>query len=178
MSCATEPEEGIWAPVISSDGIAQVEIRLNCQDQVLNGEPYPPGPPWYIHIWGRCEAADCDWGLTGAVRLGTGPLHGRYDQGFARRFVYLQLAGDDELWVSLATQFSDTERANYTVESWFRRAPYARVQVHEVEASTKRHVAKEGIAAASLLDLKPVGPHVVAMERDVRGPIPKASKRL
>lgn len=55
-----------------------------CQDQIDNGQPYPPGPPWYMRIFGKCHPTDCDWGQVGAQRLSTGHIYATYDQGFAR----------------------------------------------------------------------------------------------
>src|SRR5829696_9214700 len=83
--CVVQREEGKWRNAdAATRSITRIELRFTCQDQILNGEPYPPGPPWHIHIWGKCHPTDCDWGEIGAERLGSGHIYGRYNQGFAR----------------------------------------------------------------------------------------------
>lgn len=61
--CLTQPEDGTWR---NSDpntlSLTQAVLQFICQDQILNGEPHPPGPPWRVHLWGDCLPTDCDWG--------------------------------------------------------------------------------------------------------------------
>ena len=107
MSCAQQNEEGLWVSPAGTNSITRAELRFNCQDQILNGEPYPPGPPWYIHLWGACSPTDCDWGEVGARRLDSGVIFAVYDHGFARVGVYVQVVAPGELWLFAATHYTD-----------------------------------------------------------------------
>lgn len=59
---------------------------------MMNGAPYPPGPAWYVHAVGKCEPVDCDWHEVGAQRLATAHILAVYEQGSARRYVYLRMS--------------------------------------------------------------------------------------
>lgn len=123
-SCATPPEQGNW---INADpntrSITRIQLRFVCQDQILNGQPYPPGPPWYVHVYGKCYPTDCDWGEVGARRLDTGHIYAVYDQGFAKRYVYAKMSQyrPGQLWVYMRTDFTDPSRADYETQNWFIR---------------------------------------------------------
>ena len=53
MVCAEQLEDGSWANVdLNTRSLTRADLRFICQDQVLNGQQYPPGPPWYVHLWG------------------------------------------------------------------------------------------------------------------------------
>ncbi len=122
--CIQPPEEGTW---INTDpntrSIPRIQLRFVCQDQILNGQPYPPGPPWYVHVWGACSPTNCDWGEVGAQRLGTGHIFATYNQGFARRYVYAKMSiyRPGQLWVYIWTDFTDPGRADYAINAWFHR---------------------------------------------------------
>ena len=122
--CIQPPEEGTW---INTDpntrSIPRIQLRFVCQDQILNGQPYPPGPPWYVHVWGACSPTNCDWGEVGAQRLGSGFIYATYDQGFARRYVYAKMSQyrPGQLWVYIWTDFTDPGRADYAINAWFHR---------------------------------------------------------
>lgn len=122
--CLAQPEDGSW---INSDpqtrSLTRIELRFNCQDQILNGQPYPPGPPWRVHIWGSCSPQDCDWGQADAERLSTNHIYAFYDQGFARRHVYARMSQyrPGQLWVYTYTDFTDPNRPDYDVHNWFVR---------------------------------------------------------
>src|SRR5262245_6244182 len=82
--CVQPPEEGTWINTeANTRSIPRIQLRFVCQDQILNGQPYPPGPPWYVHVWGACSPTNCDWGEVGAQRLSSGHIFATYDQGFA-----------------------------------------------------------------------------------------------
>jgi hypothetical protein len=95
-----------------------------CQDRVLNGAPYPPGPVWYVHAVGKCKPVDCDWHEVGAQRLATAHILAVFDQETARRYVYVRMSQSrpDLLWAWIYTDFKDPTRASYGVSDWFRRA--------------------------------------------------------
>ncbi len=122
--CMVPAEVGRWVNAdTSTRSLTRVEIRFVCQDQILNGQPYPPGPPFYVHLWGKCHPADCDWGEVGAQELGTGQIFASYNQGFARRYVWAKMSQyrPGQLWVYTWTDFADPQRADYGVHNWFRR---------------------------------------------------------
>lgn len=122
--CAQQPEEGVWRNADpNTRSITRVDLRFVCQDQILNGEPYPPGPPWYMHLFGKCHPTDCDWGEVGAQRLGSGHIYTVYRQGFATRYVYAKMSQyrPGQLWVYIYTDFADPGRADYTSQDWFVR---------------------------------------------------------
>jgi hypothetical protein len=122
--CLVQPENGNW---INTDpntrSLTRIQVRFTCQDQILNGEPYPPGPPWHVHVFGRCHPTDCDWGEVGAQRLSTGHIYAFYDQGFAKRYVWARMSQyrPGQLWVYTWTNFVDPARQDYGAHNWFRR---------------------------------------------------------
>jgi hypothetical protein len=122
--CAAQDEDGSWVNAdANTNSITRIQVRFVCQDQILNGQPYPPGPPWYVHVFGKCHPTDCDWGEVDAQRLSTGHIYGSYDQGFAKRYVYARMSQyrPGQLWVYIYTDFTDPNRSDYDVHNWFRR---------------------------------------------------------
>lgn len=103
--------------------VVSLDLRFICQDRILNGAPYPPGPDWYVHAVGRCDPVDCDWHEVGARRLSSTHIFAVFDQGNARRYVYLRLSQSqpDLLWAWIYTDFKDPTRSSYWVYDWFRR---------------------------------------------------------
>jgi hypothetical protein len=123
-SCAAQQEDGNWVNTDpNTRSLTRIQLRFVCQDQVLNGQLYPPGPPWYVHVFGKCHPTDCDWGEVGAQRLSTGHVYALYDQGFAKRYVYARMSQyrPGQLWVYTWTDFTDPNRPDYGVHNWFRR---------------------------------------------------------
>ena len=121
--CVTPPELGKWINVDpNTQSLTRVELQFVCQDQILNGKPYPPGPPWYVRVFGKCYPSDCDWGQVGAQRLNSGHIYAYYDQGFAKRHVWAKMSDyrPGQLWVYTYTDFTDPNRADYEVHNWFR----------------------------------------------------------
>jgi hypothetical protein len=122
--CAVQREAGSWRNADpATRSLTRAVLDFVCQDQIHNGEPYPPGPPWYVHVWGKCSPSDCDWGRVGAQRLSSGHVYAYYDQGFARRYVYARMSQyrPGQLWIYTWTDFSDPNRADYAVHNWFVR---------------------------------------------------------
>lgn len=125
--CAQQLEDGDWANSDSSTrSLTKAELRFTCQDQVLNGELYPPGPPWHIHLWGACSPSDCDWTEIGAENVTIGDrtyVHAVYRQGFATRYVYadMSLYRPGQLWVWMWTDFTNPTRPDYESQNWFTR---------------------------------------------------------
>ena len=123
--CLTQPEHGEW---VNSDpntrGLTRADLRFTCQDQVLNGQLYPPGPPWHISLWGACSPSDCVWGEVDAevVTVGTRTyIRAVYNQGFATRYVYadMSLYREGQLWIWMWTDFADPNRPDYESQNWF-----------------------------------------------------------
>jgi hypothetical protein len=125
--CAAQPEDGNW---VNSDpntrSLTRAALRFTCQDQILNGQLYPPGPPWHIHLWGACSPADCNWGEVGAENVTVGDrtyIHAVYDHGFATRYVYVDMSlyRAGQLWIWMWTNFTDPGRPDYESQNWFIR---------------------------------------------------------
>jgi hypothetical protein len=122
--CVQPPEEGNWVNTDpNTRSLTRIQLRFVCQDQIHNGQPYPPGPPWYVHVWGKCHPTDCDWGEVGAHRIGPGHIYAFYNQGFAKRYVYAKMSQyrPGQLWVWTWTDFTDPNRPDYGVHNWFRK---------------------------------------------------------
>lgn len=122
--CIQPQEEGSWVNAdANTRSLTRIQLRFVCQDQIHNGQPYPPGPPWYVHVFGKCHPTDCDWAEVGAQQLGTGHVYAFYDQGFAKRYVYSRMSQyrPGQLWVYTWTDFTDPNRPDYGVHNWFRR---------------------------------------------------------
>jgi hypothetical protein len=123
-ACLEPREVGQWTNVTpDTRGLVSLDLRFICQDRVLNGAPYPPGPAWYVHAVGKCEPVDCDWHEVGAQRLATAHIFAMYEQGAARRYVYLRMSQSrpDLLWAWIYTDFTDPTRSSYGVYAWFKR---------------------------------------------------------
>ena len=122
--CSQPEEEGTWQNTDpDTRSLTRIELRFVCQDQIMNGQPYPPGPPWYVHVFGKCHPTDCNWGEVGAQEIGTGHIYAFYDQGFAKRYVYAKMSQyrPGQLWVYTWTDFMDPSRPDYGTQNWFRR---------------------------------------------------------
>ncbi len=122
--CGIPFEEGSWKNIDQETrGITRVLIRFVCQDQIRNGKPYPGGPPFYIHLYGSCSPQDCDWGEVGAVETSDGFIYGTYDQGFAKRYVYIKKSQNvaDGLWMYMYTDFTNPNRQDYSMHQWFKK---------------------------------------------------------
>ena len=122
-SCVSQVESDFWVNTDSNTrSITRIQLRFVCQDQILNGQPYPPGAPWYVHVYGKCSPSDCDWGEVEAKRLGTDHIYAFYDQGYAKRYVYARMSQyrPGQLWVWIWTDFKDPNRSDYGVHNWFR----------------------------------------------------------
>ena len=71
-ACLEPRESGEWTNVAhDTRSVVSLEVRFVCQDRMLNGAPYPPGPEWFVHAVGRCEG--WHWG----DHRGPGPVRNR-----------------------------------------------------------------------------------------------------
>ncbi len=125
--CVAPFEEGNWKNIdTATGGITRIDVTFTCQDQVLNGQPYPPGAPFHLHLYGKCSPSDCDWGIADGnpVTIGTTAwIRAYYDQGFAKRYVYIKPSvlypGDLYMW--MYTDFVDPGRPDYVLTNWFHK---------------------------------------------------------
>jgi hypothetical protein len=131
--CVTPFEAGDW---INDDrntrGISRVHIDFSCNDQVLCGVDAngnvtcsTPGPPFRVHLWGKCSPSDCDWGTVNGTEWlapdGTRWIFAFYDHGFARRYVYIKPSTlfPGHLFMWMFTDFTDPGRSDYVMQNWF-----------------------------------------------------------
>lgn len=122
--CAEATEDGLWKnndPQAS--GIARIEIDMNCQDMIVDGEPWPPGYAWQVRVFERCGTGLCYWGEVGAIsRKGTRHITAVYDRDGVQWRVYLRMAPMSltYLYAYVYQDFNDPERANAGRHYWFR----------------------------------------------------------
>jgi hypothetical protein len=123
--CVTPTEAGNWVNYDSNTrSITRINVRFQCQDQVLNGRPYPPGDPFYLHLYGACHPTDCDWGERGARQDSNGWIRTTINHGFATRYVWVKAYrqnSKDWLRVYIWTDFVDPARQDYASDEWFVR---------------------------------------------------------
>lgn len=123
--CLTPKEQGQWVNYnANTRSITKVNVRFQCQDQILNGQPYPPGFPYYLQLFGSCHPTDCDWGEVGANRNSSGWIRTTIDHGFATRDVWVKAStynSQDWLRVWIWTDFRDPNRTDYASDDWFVR---------------------------------------------------------
>ena len=132
--CVQPFEVGSWTNIDpNTGGITRIQVDFCCSDVVLcsvdeNGNVSCSSScpaPFKVHLWGKCHPSDCDWGaVNGNDYFGTGGtrwIYGYYDQGFAKRYVYLKQStlhpGDLFMW--MYTDFTDPHRADYVLTNWF-----------------------------------------------------------
>lgn len=124
--CVTPEEEGSWVNYIpNTPSITKINVSFQCQDQVINGQLYPPGSPYYLHLYGACSPSDCDWGKVGAKRDSTGWIRTTIDQGFVTRYVWVKAYtgyAKDWLRVYIWSDFDDPNRTDYASDEWFNRS--------------------------------------------------------
>jgi uncharacterized protein YukE len=133
LSCSQPQEEGSWENKAPSHEqfLTRINLRFVCQDQILNGQPYPSGSPWYVHAFRKGNPTDQDWGEVPAWRVEYGSaegwIHAYYDQSHhynkKHRHVYLKTAAyhpyDLEVWTY--TDFEDLNQDDYWTHEWFAK---------------------------------------------------------
>jgi len=131
--CVPPFEVGSWANIdATTGGITHVKVDFTCNDVILCGVDAnghvtcaPPAPPYQIHLWGKCHPSDCDWGtVSGNDYYASDGTHWKYffyNQGFAKRYVYIKPSvlhpGDLYMW--MYTDFTDPGRPDYVLTNWF-----------------------------------------------------------
>ena len=115
-ACATGTFSGTWNNTAANPtGIVKAQLRFVCSGSTGS---------YQLRLFGACFPTACDWGWTGTsvtATLGFIELFASYDQGFARRSVFI-LPVDDSLWITVDTTFQDgSGRAPYSMSGTFRR---------------------------------------------------------
>lgn len=107
--CLGVEQEGSWVAHPTRGGIiVEAEIGFLCQDQIINGQPYPPGDPYTAHLWGDCSPTACDWGQVASSYDGTWYVS-TYELGWATKTVWTKMSSAyaGELYVYVDTDFHD-----------------------------------------------------------------------
>jgi hypothetical protein len=131
--CVTPFESGDWKnDDPNTRGITRIHIDFSCNDVVLCGVDAngnvncaPPGPPFRVHLWGKCSPSDCDWGTVDGTDWlapdGTHWIFAYYNHGFAKRYVYIKPSTlfPGHLFMWMFTDFTDPARSDYVMRNWF-----------------------------------------------------------
>jgi hypothetical protein len=131
--CVLPFEAGNWKNIdANTNGITRLNVSVNCNDVVLcgvdgNGNVHcsEPGPPYTIQIWGKCSPSDCDWGTApGNDYYASDGTHWKYffyNQGFAKRYVYIKQSSlyPGKLFLWMYTDFTSPSRPDYIMRNWF-----------------------------------------------------------
>jgi hypothetical protein len=116
--CAVPPEEGSWVNTDpNTRSITRVQVKMvDCNDTNTNN------PEYRVHLYGACHPSNCDWGSVSGRRLKTGEIYAFYDQGFAKRDVFIRMSKyrAGQLWVAVRTTFTDG-RSPYDSQDWFTK---------------------------------------------------------
>jgi peroxiredoxin/outer membrane lipoprotein-sorting protein len=78
----------------STGGITQIVIDSNEDGQLR------------VHVWGKCEPKDCDWGVT-EISSWNGLARTAFDAGFSTTAMEFVLLPDDRLLVVYKSEFKD-----------------------------------------------------------------------
>jgi hypothetical protein len=130
--CIVPEEAGSWKNYdTDTRNITRLNFRMECRDDrqttcygSICSTTFGVKSHYFINLWGKCHPSDCNWGEVEGVRL-SGSLEGwyrfYYDQGFARRWVYVRTYDQWPGWLRLYvwTDFTDPNRADYAIDEWF-----------------------------------------------------------
>jgi hypothetical protein len=97
-------------------GITTIQIRLD-------------GDHAFVHTWGRCHPADCDWGETNAVLFAPDvsshavqTVSAVYTTNFSETRLVLRPGSGQTLQADISTHFTDNSgRSDYAASDSFRR---------------------------------------------------------
>src|SRR5262245_358756 len=132
--CVTPFDQGNWINnATAARRVTRIQVSFICNDQILcsvdaNGNVTcsKPGAPFRVHLFGKCSPTDCDWGTVDGNEVTIGStkwVYSFYDQGFARRYVYITplSSSPDQLYLWMYTDFVDPARADYVTTATFHR---------------------------------------------------------
>jgi hypothetical protein len=121
--CLWPQEAGDWTNIDpDTRSVTRIQLEFVCQDTIVNGQPFPPGPPWWVRVWGKCHPSDCDWGRVGAKKLDSGWIHAVFHQSFATKHVYARMAParPGQLQVRIYTDHTAADgRKDRATNAWF-----------------------------------------------------------
>ena len=119
--CASDPMDGRWENVdLNTRGITTIVYNFRCQDQILCDESgnCSRGEPTGINVFGSCSPADCDWGERPVTVHQSGNWkYAIFDQGFARKIVWLRLESNGQLTAVSDVDYRDSREDR---QSWYR----------------------------------------------------------
>lgn len=132
-SCIDPFEDGTWLnDDLNTRGIRRVVVGFTCNDVIhcsvdANGNVHceEPGPPWTVRLFGACSPSDCDWGAATGQDYYTADgarwIYAFYDQGFAKRYVFLKPSSlyPGHLFMWMFTDFTSPSRPDYVMRNWF-----------------------------------------------------------
>jgi hypothetical protein len=127
--CAASKLQGNWHNIdANTKSMSRLEVSFTCNDQrVCDEHGNCTGPDIYhsMRPWGKCETADCDWGVRRAANTGDGWIVATYDFGFKTSYVSLktyEADGVTRLRVKVVNDFTPADgRPDYTSEEWMIR---------------------------------------------------------
>jgi hypothetical protein len=120
--CLWPEEAGDWVNVHSGTrGLARLRLEFVCQDTIVNDQPFPPGPPWYMRAWSKHPPVD--WGRVGARKPDDGSIRAVFHLGFATKRVHAKLSRRRPglLWVQTYTDFALDGWKDHVTNDWFVR---------------------------------------------------------
>jgi hypothetical protein len=132
--CVRPFEAGNWVNRdAGTRSITRARVDFSCNDVILCGVDAngnvtcsTPPPPYTLHLWGKCSPSDCDWGAVPGndyrASDGTHWIYAFYNQGFAKRYVYIKPSSlyPGNLYMWMYTDFTDPGRPDYISTNWFR----------------------------------------------------------
>lgn len=125
--CSTPTLQGDWHNINpNTNAMTHAVITFNCGDEVLcdqYGNCTGGQSSYLVHLYGKCEPQDCDWGSVTATDKGNGWIEATYNFGFKTSYVWLKTSvyyGRNYLRVYVYNIFSPGDgRANYNTDEWF-----------------------------------------------------------
>ncbi|MER3432926.1 MAG: hypothetical protein C4288_05705 [Leptolyngbya sp. ERB_1_1] len=122
--CAANPMDGVWQNVNpNTRSLVKVEYRSSCHDVVLcpdgncQSQPTDVGR---VRLYGSCHPTACDWGWTPVYQRPQW-VRGKYDQGFADKWVWIKNQNNQLVVVTRAKFKDNSGRADYETWDYFQK---------------------------------------------------------